>query len=970
MKLSNGSFFSFQVLCNALWYITNQHTVINDAALRKKNVYPVPEAFTNFDGYNDFKRKKLKSASMSSQELNSHGQALYSLLMKPIIGSSPAWEQAKADIKQLAVCLISYKDHLLVQNEVQKTNQALDHPVRTISKDATLEHRQKCLGDIKPKFVKLDEAVKKAGCLSPVVFCESEHLLNQFESYEQRFRFIESIQLSVPVDLIRYNPGGSCITTLCLTQVTENRSEPEILTQGARFLQEVRPQLKEFHTRAQRQMFKQSLSNLATVKPSVADLIYKELTLDASAAEHPDTAKRLRLIYLGNHGLLADLRNLNPGRPSGTYDKFFEVLSNIVEDITAADDRRHNMAHLSQFISLRELMEQADKACPEGTPIPSKSLVRLQFAPRNPYCHAALNFTSRIQVQYKIQRRQLRLGHPDDHYCNAQLKYLKTKAVELKQKGLPSTILFCDDKAKVPFGEPGSSISTGVRGKTSIVPSSTTLVALDHDMAKASITPSVILDCSVPDTVQKSFVSGQVVTLVNDSVFQISTPFRHAAAITKLLKNKEEMPKILLKYTDGGTDQRNTLESVKCAAICVFRELNLDMLVLARCAPGQSWTNPAERVMSILNLGLQNVSLERSSVADDCEKVLKNCNSMAAIRSAAETKPSLKAQWTEAVEPVQAVIRNRFARLKLKEVPFQVMDPVSENEIDILKRHLRELFPTLNLDKLQKVHTKSVESYQAWLDTHCRARHYTFQIRKCENLDCCLPAEVPKEDLFWLPDPVLDDTGNHFKPYEDVKSCPTTEDHRLSLKVVKKPKNVNTGRTEPAVNVSSEQASQTTDAGEAETASRDEAVRAVELPFAASSMCSVQNARSTVTCIECRKPRVIYSKQRLSEREQVVLAISLSDLDYTCGAALLPPDMTLSQRAMTRGNLSCAVPVEVPFYGSGFGSDVCAYCAAEGSETDQNMRKLYKTVLPLCNGCRMLGKLPIVQRPYGRLAKK
>ena len=82
--------------------------------------------------------------------------------------------------------------------------------------------------------------------------------------------------------------------------------------------------------------------------------------------------------------------------------------------------------------------------------------------------------------------------------------------------------------------------------------------------------------------------------------------------------------------------------------------------------------------------------------------------------------------------------------------------------------------------------------------------------------------------------------------------------------------------------------------------------------------------------------------------------------------------MTLSQRAMTRGNLSCAVSVEVPFNGSGFGSDVCAYCAVEGSETDQNLRRQYKTVLPLCkcNSCRMFGKLPIVQRPYGRLAKK
>ena len=949
----------FQVLCNALWYITNQQDVINDAALRKKSVQPVPEIFTDFTGYNDIKRKKLKSAPMSSLELDSHAQALYGLLMKPVIGSSPAWQKAKEDIRALADCLIAYKQHLKTQKETQNANQSLDHPVRTIAQDSTLEHREKRVSDIKPQYAKLDEAVIKAGCLSPIVFSESDHLLEPFSNNEQRFRFIENIQLSVPIDLIRYNPGGSCITTLCITQVPENRSEPEILTQGARFLQEVRPQLKEYHTRAQRRMFKQSLSNLATVQPSVADLIYKELALDASAAEHPETQERLRLIYLGNHGLLADLRHVNPGRPSGTYDQFFEVLGDLVEGITAADERRHGMAHLSEFISLGEMIEKATSLCPEGTPIPSKALVRLQFAPRNPYCHAALNFTSKLQVQYKIQRRQLRVGHPDDHYCNAQLKYLKSKAVELKP--YPSAFLCCDDKAKVPFGEPGSSVSTGVRGKTSIVPSSTTLVALDHDMTKASLTPSVVLDCKIPEKPEKSFVNGQVVTAVNDSVFQMSTPFRHAVMITNYLKSKDNLPKILLKYTDGGTDQRNTLESVKCASICIFRELNLDMMILARCAPGQSWTNPAERIMSILNLGLQNVSLERKSVSDDCEQVLKCCNSMAAIRSAAETKASLKSGWSDAIEPVQSVIKNRFSRLKLKGEPFQVMDPVTDQDIDLIKRHLRELFPTLNLDKLQKVHTKSVESYQQWLERHCQARHYTFQIRKCENADCCLPPDLPKEVLSWLPDPVLDESGCHYKPYEEVKSTSTTEADRPSLKVNKKSKkglNAATGKDSDQLSV-------------AANLNQADPNQVVQLPFAESVMCSVQTARGVVECVECSKPRVVYSKLKLSERENITLATALSEYDFTCGSALLPPNVSLSKKAMLRANLSCATPIELPFYGGGLGkTDLCVYCAAEEAPTDQELRQQYQTVLPLCEVCRANGKLPIVQRPYGKTNKK
>ena len=117
---------------------------------------------------------------------------------------------------------------------------------------------------------------------------------------------------------------GSCITIACINKVSEGRSEGEMLIKGARLMQKARPQLKEFHTRAQKKAFRSKLSNVTKVLPSVADMIYlyKELTLDASTSNHPATQKRLRLIFLGHEGLLGDLRHLNPGRPSGTFDVF------------------------------------------------------------------------------------------------------------------------------------------------------------------------------------------------------------------------------------------------------------------------------------------------------------------------------------------------------------------------------------------------------------------------------------------------------------------------------------------------------------------------------------------------------------------------------------------------------------------------------------------------------------------------
>ena len=139
----------------------------------------------------------------------------------------------------------------------------------------------------------------------------------------------------------------------------------------------------------------------------------------------------------------------------------------------------------------------------------------------------------------------------------------------------------------------------------------------------SSLTPAVILRCAIPDNIEKSFVRGTVTVSVKDSAFLTSSPFRHAAMLCKVYGLEDAK---VLKFTDGGIDQHNMLEAVKCANICIFRELDLDMLVQARCAPGHSYTNPAERIMSILNLALQNCSLERVAQEDEVEKKFWACN--------------------------------------------------------------------------------------------------------------------------------------------------------------------------------------------------------------------------------------------------------------------------------------------------------------------------------------------------------
>lgn len=116
-------------------------------------------------------------------------------------------------------------------------------------------------------------------------------------------------------------------------------------------------------------------------------------------------------------------------------------------------------------------------------------------------------------------------------------------------------LLSADDKAKVSLGEPGLAISTGVRGKRSIVPQNITLAALDHDVQqKGSITPSVLLDISIPEYIEDSFYRGRVTIALKDAVFEPSSPNRFAAEVCNywdaLSDERKSKISTLLMFTD------------------------------------------------------------------------------------------------------------------------------------------------------------------------------------------------------------------------------------------------------------------------------------------------------------------------------------------------------------------------------------------------------------------------------------
>lgn len=127
------------------------------------------------------------------------------------------------------------------------------------------------------------------------------------------------------------------------------------------------------------------------------------------------------------------------------------------------------------------------------------------------------------------------------------------------------------------------------------------------------------------------------------------------------------------------------------------------------------------------------------------------------------------------------------------------------------------------------------------------------------------------------------------------------------------------------------------------------------------------NARLTIDCMECGKPRVLYSSQALSRSQTTSFKRWLANNDikkiYTCGMILEVPGIDLFLKAA----LTCVSPIETSYYTCnirvGIDKTKCCFCSETGASNTPEERANYSTVLPACEECRKSGKKP---RLWGR----
>ncbi|RIA99900.1 hypothetical protein C2G38_2236715 [Gigaspora rosea] len=298
----------------------------------------------------------------------------------------------------------------------------------------------------------------------------------------------------------------------------------------------------------------------------------------------------------------------------------------------------------------------------------------------------------------------------------------------------------------------------------------------------------------------------------------------------------QEVPPILCLYTDGGPDHRCNYGSVQIALISLFLCGDFDLLAAVRTAPNHSWTNPAEQVMSTLNLGLQGVALKRDSMSIESETLFGMVNTLGDICKKAQESSKLESELKKSITSIQEMLNSRTERLRLKNNKFRCYSPASQDAITEVFESIFRIDPTLKIEETKQKQIHQHPTLIEFIDTHCQTRAYSFQ-----------PIRLPIHEfntLSFLPDPIPSkDNTDHYAAIQDVYGTKTTEEYRPTYMQSQE-------KSEP-------------------------------IP---KSILIAEKIWDYIKCENCQKRRCIYSNKSLTDDEQSDYQQALDSYSYSCAA--------------------------------------------------------------------------------------
>eukprot|EP00887_Chlorella_sp_A99_P000044 scaffold16.g44.t1 len=483
---------------------------------------------------------------------------------------------------------------------------------------------------VKDKYSQLNQTVIGASEYVPIPLADYLPTDSNWLS-QAKYKWMCGLQLQRAVYQLVHSPGGQLENQYWLVKAAADpQQREECLGRLYEAVESVRAQLAVVLSRDTQRAARLALDTVlvasaVNVPPPIRRKIVSELTGDQSAPVNAAQARideQVELAIETGGEFLGDMRRLNCGS-NAKQDEFWAELETVLNDkATAAHARRHGPAgasYASEVLSVPLLIEEV-----------------------------AVQYTGRFHVQRQLQTRLLRWPHPHAHYGNALIKLLQEFA---KLHAQHTIMLSVDDKAHVPIGEPALPVQAITRQRAVLAVSRGS--ALCWQWAGSRLQQAIMITRSTPRPRQ-------------DTVLNNSNCWTHAAELSSIIEPVVAGGKsIVLLLCDGGPDRHLERAAVQASHIALWRLLRLDVLTVVRTVPRQSWRNPVERCMSVLNLGLQGVALSRQPGDEMFEDEIKSSvNCMNNVRELATGDSSFSEKWAASVKGPLDTIAERFGCLQ------------------------------------------------------------------------------------------------------------------------------------------------------------------------------------------------------------------------------------------------------------------------------------------------------------------
>ena len=244
---SDGTYI-VRSLARALWSIDGNHATLQ-SAVKHNGVPPLSRVFEDFDGYNNWRAKKLKKPQLSADRLKDYGNILLGMLGKPVLRSA-AFKEFKLHVEGLAETLLQYSNYLAKAAVESASRRSMDHVVRPLSEFSNLEIRpaEDDGENGSSQEANLQSLLESAGDWKFVEF-NSTAVLGDACTVHLRYKFMNSFRLKFPVLVYTYAVGGNVDNIVFMSKIPGGLSQSECLTKSNSIVEELKPKLPQFHTR-------------------------------------------------------------------------------------------------------------------------------------------------------------------------------------------------------------------------------------------------------------------------------------------------------------------------------------------------------------------------------------------------------------------------------------------------------------------------------------------------------------------------------------------------------------------------------------------------------------------------------------------------------------------------------------------------------------------------------------------------